>query len=183
MINLLPSEYKKEIIQEESWKLIMNWGMLILAFLVCFSLILFSIKIFIFGEVEAQKILFRQKEEELQTPQMQSLQRSLVDFNQTLFNLNSFYKNQFRLSEPLEKVSAVFPSGVYLTNLSVSPHPETEEGYRATCNLSGFSPTRDKLLALKENLGKEGYFEEIDFPPANWMKAASINFTASFKVK
>jgi hypothetical protein len=183
MINLLPPEYKKEIIQEENWKLIMTWGMLVLVFLICFSLILFSIKIFISGEVEAQKILFKQKEKELQTPQMQSLQHNLTAFNQTLFQLNYFYQNQFKITETLEKISTVFHSGTYLTNLSINHSPQKEGDYQANCNLSGFSSTREKLLKLKENLEKEESFIKIDFPPTNWTKATNINFTVNFKLK
>jgi len=158
-------------------------GTLVLIFFICFSLILLSIKIFISGEVETQKILVEQKEKELLTPQMQTLQQNLTAFNRTLFQLESFYQNQFKTTETLEKISMVFPLGIYLTNLSISPEAKKGGGWQANCNISGFSPSREKLLELKENLEKEGSFQEVYFPPVSWMKAASINFTASFKLK
>jgi len=182
MINLLSQEEKKEIIQEENWKLIMILGTLVLIFFICLSLILFSIKVFVSGEVEAQKILFEQKEKEIESPQMQALQQNLTAFNQTLFQLESFYGQQFNLSGFLEKLSATVPSGVYLTSLSVSNNYQ-EKAWEKTCNLSGFSSTREKLLGFKEKLEKEGSFEKIDFPSSSWMKATDINFTLSFKLK
>jgi Tfp pilus assembly protein PilN len=184
MINLLPPENKKEIIQEENWKQVMILGTLVLVFLVCLTLILFSIKTFISGEVEAEKILFKQKEKELQTSQMQTLQHNLTAFNQTLFQLESFYQNQFNSSEILEKISATIPSGVYLTDLSINNnYQQKEKIWKKTCNLAGFSSTREKLLEFKQNLEKEGNFEEIYFPPNSWMKANDINFTINFKLK
>ena len=183
MINLLPTEYKKEIAQEENWKLVMILGILVLFFFICLSLILLSVKIFVSGETEAQKILVEQKEKELLAPQMQALQQNLTNFNQTLFQLESFYQNQFKITKTLEQISTVFPSEIYLTNLSVSPQIKEEGGWQTSYNISGFSPDRDKLLKLKENLDKEGSFQEVYFPPVSWMKIANINFTATFKSK
>ena len=158
-------------------------GILALFFFICLSLILLSVKIFVFGETEAQKILVEQKEKELLAPQMQTLQQNLTNFNRTLFQLESFYQNQFKITKTLEEISAVFPSGVYLTNLSVNPQVKKEGGWQISYNISGFSPDREKLLELKENLEKEGSFQEIYFPPVSWMKIANINFTATFKSK
>jgi len=180
MINLLPQEEKKEIIQEENWKLIIILGTLVLIFFICLSLILFSIKTFVSGEVEAERILSRQKEKELENPQMQSLQQSLTTFNRTLFQLESFYGQQLNLSDILERISATVPSGIYLTDLSFSNNYQKKE---KICNLSGFSSTREKLLEFKDRLEKEGSFKEIYFPPSDWMKATNINFILSFKLK
>lgn len=183
MINLLPSKEKINLREEENWKLTMIIGILILIFLISFSLILFSIKFFIEGEVEVQKILFNQREKEFQNPQMQSLQANLISFNQTLFQLESFYQNQLKLTENLEKISKTLPLGIYLTNLSIKPQLKNEGGWQLGCNLSGYSPTREVLLEFKKNLEEEERFQEVYFPPANWVQAKDINFTVSFVIK
>ncbi len=181
MINLLPPKEKEEILQEENWKLLMILGMLLLFFLISLLLILFSIKIFVIGEVEAQKILFVEREKEFKNTQMQNLQNNLTAFNKKLSQLDSFYQNQSNSSEILEEISKTLPPGVYLNNLSIIPQGGKNEGSK--CSISGFSPSRQILLVLKDNLEKEKNFQEVYFSPANWVKPADINFTISFKVK
>jgi len=181
MINLLPPKEKEEILQEENWKLLMILGMILLFFLISLLLILFSIKIFIAGEVEAQKILFVEREKEFKNTQMQNLQNNLTAFNKKLSQLDSFYQNQSNSSEILEEISKTLPPGVYLNNLSIIPQGGKEGGF--ACNLSGFSPNREILLQFKDNLEKATQFQDIYFPSSSWVKATDINFTISFKVK
>jgi Tfp pilus assembly protein PilN len=181
MINLLPPEKKEELLREKRLRLMTILGISLLFFLVCFSLILFSIKTFVGGEVEAQKILFEQREKELRNPQMQALEENLVSFNLVLSKLESFYHSQTKLNEILEKISEIIPSEIYLTNLSIVP--SSEKTSRIKCDLSGFSPTREKLLELKGNLEDEESFEGVSLPPASWVEATDINFIATFRIK
>jgi Tfp pilus assembly protein PilN len=183
MINLLPPAEKEILTQEETWKLTVILGILVLVFLVSFSLILFSIKTYLAGEVEVQEIFIDQRTKELQNPQMESLQKNLINFNQTLIQLESFYRGQFKVTEILEKISRILPSETYLTNLSISLQSDKKGKRQVNCNLSGFASTRETLLKFKENLEKEEIFEEIYFPPANWVKPSDINFTVNFKIR
>jgi Tfp pilus assembly protein PilN len=183
MINLLPQENQREISQEQNWKMIMILGILVLVFLICLSLILFSIEAFVSADVEAQKIQFQEREKVLNSPGMRSLESDLAEFNKKIFQLESFYRNQLNISDSLAKISTVFPSGTYLNNLSINLQPNENGPMEASCNLSGFSSTRENLLVLKANLEKEESFKDVYFPPADWMNATSINFTASFKFK
>jgi Tfp pilus assembly protein PilN len=173
MINLLPPQYKAELKEEENWKLTLILSILFLTFLVCSALILFSIKISISGQLEAQKILLLQEEEKFEESQIQSLEEKITISNQTLFKLNSFYRSQNNLTEILEKISETLPSSVYLTTLDLN---------LAQISLSGYSPTREILLEFKKNLEKEKLFEEIYFPPSNWVKPSNIDFSVNFKV-
>jgi Tfp pilus assembly protein PilN len=173
MINLLPPQYKAELKEEENWKLTLILSILFLTFLVCSALILFSIKISISGQLEAQKILLLQEEEKFEESQIQSLEEKITISNQTLLKLNSFYQSQTNLTEILEKISETLPPSVYLTNLNLN---------LAQISLSGYSPTREILLEFKKNLEKEKLFEEIYFPPSNWVKPSNIDFSVNFKV-
>lgn len=140
-------------------------------------------KIFVSEQVEAQKILFEEKEKELQSPQMQSLEKDLARFNKKIFQLESFYQDQFRITESLGKISTFFSTETYLNNLSITVGSDKEGKIQSSCNLSGYSINRENLLKLKENLEGEESFKEVYFPPADWMNATSINFTISFKLK
>jgi len=181
MINLLPPQSKEELKREENWKIVTILGINVLLVLICFSLILYSINIFISGETKAQKILYQEREREFQTPQMQALQKNLTTFNLTLSQLDYFYGSQFGATKILEEISETIPSGIYLTNLSVSPRSGKEK--LIECTLAGFSPTRETLLKFKGNLEQEEGFEGISFPPVSWVKQSDINFTVNFRIK
>lgn len=173
MINLLPPQYKAELKEEENWKLTLILSILFLIFLVCSALILFSIKISISGQAEAQKILLLQEEKKFEESQIQNLEEKITISNQALLKLNSFYQSRTNSTEILEKISGTLPTSVYLTTLNFNP---------AQISLSGFSPTREILLEFKKNLEKEELFEEIYFPPSNWVKPTDINFSVNFKI-
>jgi len=183
MINLLPPQYKAELREEESWKLILILEILVLIFLICSALILFSIKISISGQVEAQKILLSYEEKKFEESQIQNMEEKITTSNQTLLELNSFYQGQTNLTEILEKISETFPVNVYLATLNFSPLTTKNEKYVAQISLSGFSPTREILLEFKKNLEKEELFEEIYFPSSNWVKPTDIDFSVNFKIK
>jgi len=180
-MNLLPPQYKKEILQEENWQIILILGINILAVFICFSLILYATSIFISGETEARKIIYQQREREFETPQTQLLRKNLVSFNETLSKLDSFYQERFKSVEILQEISETVPSGIYLTNLSANLKVAGEKEVEYV--LAGFAGRRDDLLLFKENLEKKEIFEEIDFPAACWLKSADINFTVNFKTK
>lgn len=173
MINLLPPQYKAELKEEENWKLTLILSILFLIFLVCSALILFSIKISISGQAEAQKILLLQEEKKFEESQIQNLEEKITISNQALLKLNSFYQSRTNSTEILEKISETLPTNVYLTTLNFNP---------AQISLSGFSPTREILLEFKKNLEKEQTFEEIYFPPSNWVKPTDIDFSVNFKI-
>jgi len=182
MINLLPLKQKQELRLEESFKLAIVLGILSLLFLICLYLVLFSVKAYIMGEVEAQKILLVQKENEFNTPRTQAFKKSLISFNLTLSKLDSFYQDQFDLTEALEQISGTLPSDVYLTSLSFNPTRDKREKKILT-NLSGFASTRQSLLDFRDSLEQETSFQDISFSQASWVKPTDINFTVSFIVK
>lgn len=184
MINLLPSEEKKNLIGEENWKLTIILGILILASLICFSLILFSIKIFISGEIGVQKTFLNLEEKEFKNSQIQTIEKKIIISNEKLSRLDYFYKNQVNLTEILEKISGTLPPETHLISLGFNPLVDSkEEKYLAQISLSGFSSTREVLLRFKENLEKEEGFSEINFRPADWLEKTNINFLVIFKAK
>ena len=75
MINLLPQKQKDELKQEENFKLTLILGIVTLASLICFALILFSIKISIGGQLSYQKIFLEQKKAE--SSQLQNLEEKM----------------------------------------------------------------------------------------------------------
>jgi len=168
MINLLPSKEKKALIQEENWKIVLIWGFLVLIFLISLTLILFSIKIYISGYVESQKILLSQ-------PYPQDFEKMIEIANQNFSKLNSFYQGQIYLSKVLERISINLPPKIYLTSFSYQKE-------RGQITLLGFVATREILLEFKKNLEREKDFAEIYFPSQNWLEPINIDFSVTFRI-
>jgi len=171
MINLLPSKEKESLIQEENWKLVLILGTLFLSFLICLVLILFSIQIYISGKIQSQKVIIEIEEKEFRDPETQNFREKIVLINQNLLKLNSFYQSQTNLTEILEKISGIFPEGMYLTSLSYQKE-------NLQISLSGYAPNREVLVGFKKNLEKE--FPDPHFSPQSWFKPT--DFQVNFKI-
>jgi len=180
MLNLLPQKEKEELIQEESFKLILILGILILIFLICLSLILFSIGISIGGQLAIEKALLSQKETEIS--HLRDLEKEIKNLNLTFSKLDSFYQKNPNFVKILEITSKTLPPGTYLTSFNFNL-PAKDKKYLGEVILNGYSPTREILLEFKKNLEQEELFQEVYFPPANWVEPTDINFTVNFKIK
>ena len=177
MINLLPPQEREDLKKEEQYKIVLILGMIVFVCLIYFSLILYSINIFLFGEAESQKIVYTQREKELKNPQIQAFQTNLAEFNKKVSQLNSFYQNQISFTGMLGKISATIPPEISLISLSLSLEEKAVK-----CSFSGFSPDRETLVKFKDILEKEEGFTEIYFPPTCWTKPKDINFTINFNI-
>ncbi len=173
MINLLPPQYKEELKKEENWKLIIIIGFLFLLFFLCLTLILFSIKIYISGQVSSQQILLDLKEKEFS--QVQPLEEKFISINKNLSQLTSFYQEQVDFPEILERISEIIPSEISLTSFSYQKDI-------SKISLSGFAPAISSLIELKSKLEEEELFEEIYFPADIWIQLNNIDFIVDFKI-
>lgn len=174
-MNLLPPEQKQELLLEEKFKIILILGIIILASLASFVFILISIKISLSAEISIQKINFEQKEKEIKNPVLQEIEEKIILANAVFSELASFYRGQKDTIVVFEKIFNALPTGVYLNNLSFN-------SVSSQVFISGFSPSRETLLKLKENLEKESSFSGIYFPPTDWIEPWNINFSLNFKI-
>ena len=182
MINLLPPQIKKEHKELKKFKRILILISLFLFFGLFLSLILFLIKNHISQQAMAQKILFEQKEVELKELLGQREFEEIIKQNNLIFTqLKSFYQQQPNLTEIIEKIDKTLPEGIYLTELSLSS--QLPEKRIIECRLTGFSPSREKLIEFKENLKQEKNFKEVYFYPGNWLEKVDINFLVNFQIE
>jgi len=173
MINLLPPVEKRKLLLEKNKRIVIILWVLVLFFLTCLTLILFSIKTYIQTQVKSQQYFLTETKKEKNQSEIENLQEEINSINSSLTKLSSFYQNGIYLSGILEKISKTLPKELYLTNLSiVFPH----------VSLFGFVPTTETLFEFKENLGKEPSFKEISFPPANWVDLTDIDFSVTFVI-
>ncbi len=179
MINLLPKEQKIEISTLRKLVLLSIWQILAICFFVSLVLIFLLVKVFIESEIKINELFLNQKEKEVSLNRV--LEEKIENFNLSLSQIYSFYQNQIIFSELLNKVFQKIPEGIYLTNFNISLKEKKEKQLDVT--LSGFSPTRELLLSLKDNLEREKDFSNIVFPIETWTKRENIYFTTTFTIK
>jgi Tfp pilus assembly protein PilN len=182
MINLLPPLEKKKTLLESKRRLIIILWILLLFSIFCFILVLLSIKFYIQGQIDSQRIVFSTAEAEFEQSGAQSLHKEINSVNLKLDKLNDFYQNKVYITEILEKISITLPQGLHLNDLSSSAFKINGE-YGFKISLSGFASNREVLFDFKENLEKDKSFKEVYFPPINWVKPDDIDFAVTFKVK
>ncbi|MGB2762355.1 MAG: PilN domain-containing protein [Minisyncoccales bacterium] len=181
MINLLPPEYKKELSKEEQYKIVLTLGIFVLLFLICFSLILLSIEIYVSGQLEIKKEFIKQSQKEMNFSEIEGLEQKIKSVNENISALVIFYGNQTSIIKISEEISNLIPSGIYLNNISINSSKEKD--YRFLVSLSGFSPSRELLLELESNIKKkEEFFKASSFPQSTWTKPVEIDFSLNLKI-
>ncbi len=179
MVNLLPPIEKEFLKAEETKRLITILGTVFLAFLACFILILFFVKIYISSQLELQEIKISAAEKEFKQSESQIFQEKINSANTLFSQLNSFYQKELNISDAIEEISGTLSKGIYLNNLSFNPSTE-EKNPAIRITLLGFAKDREILFEFKKNLESKVNFQEVYFPPTNWIKPTDIDFNVNF---
>jgi hypothetical protein len=173
MINLLPPEQIKELKEEENFKVLLNLFLLTLFFLFSFFLILLSIKFYLSGVLDSQKILFEREEKILDLEKENEIKK----YNEILSKIEKFYQKKVFLFPKAENFFEKIPQSIYLKELETKIDKKGEISFF----VSGFSKNRESLLNLIKTL-KE-YYQEVSFPPEILLKESEIDFSINFKIK
>lgn len=185
MINLLPPILKEELKKEEEARLFWILSFLVGAFFLCVFLLLFSLRIYLKGSVDAQEILLTAYAQK--TASDDTLKEEIKELNETVIRLSSFYEKQPKISSLMESISSAAPRGIRLTFFQYNPSSVIVSGEETRKTngkviLSGFSPAREELLSFRENLRNNPSFVNFDFPSSNWAKPSDILFSFSFEI-
>lgn len=174
MINLLPPAQKEELVQEEKLKLILIFGIVVLAFLISLILILLSIKIVFSAEFDIQEKYFKDREKALEKTEIKEFEEKIKNLNFIFSNLNNFYQEKIDLTQILEKISNLLPAQTYLTSINFN-------STSLQISLLGFCSDRETLIKFKENLEREEKFTNVYFSPSSFLEPN--NFSVTFSIK
>ena len=178
MINLLPPQQKKEILEQQHLRLALILGVVFLSFLVSLFLVLFLVRSYILADLETQKINTEERRKEIVLNQ--DLEKEIIEANILLSDLNSFYEDNLDLTKVLEKINTTLPSGTYLTSYSLGFSKKVKEEI-ISISLTGYCQNRDTLVKFKESLEAEGAFTEVSFSTESWVKPSE--FRVNFRVE
>ncbi len=192
MLNFLPPLEKEIFYKEKKKKTILILGIMSVLFLIALSLILFSINIYISGQVKVQKIIYEDASQQLNFTKTEALENKIKEVNKDFNLFYSFYNNNPNIISQMEKISEIMPQSIHLTNITFktntpSKKPSSnnkevkEDQYKFMVFLSGSAPSNDRELAeFKQAIEDKEEFILDSFPISNWGKPS---FELSFKIK
>lgn len=178
MINLLPPEEKKNISYKRIEKLIVIISLMFFVFIICFSIILFTIKTYTSSQLESERINFNQINEKYASVEIRTSQEMINKYNKKFSDIKLFYENQINFSESIEKISKLKPKEINFNNLSLKKSPQG-----IIFSISGFSQTRISLIDFRRILEDDPRINNVHFSPLVWAKPENINFQLTFELK
>lgn len=173
-INLLPPQKKKELKLEKINHLVVFYGSLVIISFLLFLILLFNIQLFLSWKISDIKNQITAKETSLEN--QNDLEEKIKNLNNTLTKITKAQAEQPLWSPTIEKLASLIPSNVQLKNLSGNLESQI-------INLSGFSPTREKILLLESSLKNSPQFEITNAPLSNLTKPTNIDFQFGLKIK
>jgi len=174
MINLLPPNKKEELFLEQVKKMVFVIGGLAVISLVCFILILLSIKFYILREVVHQKTILA----EAGNANLFETKKIVEKYNEILPDIASFYKGKIYFSDALSDILKIKnSSGLYLSEISL----DKGTGGAIKTVISGISDTRENLTILKNSVETDPKIKNSQFSPDSWIKEKNTNFYLTFE--
>lgn len=179
MINLLPPEEKEALHLEHDKKIVIVLGVTVLVWGLCLVLMLASIHFYILGEINSKNFVLEQARLQYQTPSFLSFKDIIQKNNDVLATLDSFYKKELDISHVLQIISDLArPQGLFITNLSV----QRQDNQSVKVTTSGFSPSRDGLLAFQKNIQEDARIKNSYFSPESWIDPQNVTFYLNFEI-
>jgi len=173
-INLLPPQQKKRLELKALYQNIISSGFIL--FLLILFLIVFLAGFLIFLNFRYRVIENRITVEQskiIQTQTVKEMEKKLKDLNRELEELGEIETGRSNLYSILDNISSNLLLGVRVYTLEVNRSSEM-------VTISGFSPSRENLLAIKKILETDSHYKNVDFPLSNLANPQNINFRFSF---
>jgi Tfp pilus assembly protein PilN len=178
MINLLPVSEKQNLLEERQLKITFILGVILLFFFVSLVLVLGAVDFSVFSQAQAEKILLDYKNEEFNKTGAQNFKQEIINMNDILTSLNSFYGSKIDMTGFLEKISGLLSEGVYLETLSAIPDSKDKNSFLVS--VSGRALLIDDLIKLNNNLKNNNQISQISFPSDTWLGKENIAFNLTF---
>jgi len=173
-LNLLPPQDKKDLELAKLSRLIVSLAVWFLIFLIIFTLFLVSTYFSLSILLAEQKKLIGIRQSDPKTQEMLEIEEKIKQTNQIVKQVYSKQQEMILWTPPLEEMTKIIPSGIYLTNLS----------YQAIDNqitLNGWADWRENLLRFQESLEENSFFKEVEAPLSNLIKQRDIDFSFTLK--
>lgn len=186
MINLLPPPYKSRLRAEENFRLLLVLSTAFTVFLVCLALLLFALRVYLWGQIRGQEFLVTSLKE--QSLALSKGLKNIQEFNATLGAILGLQEKRLSPTRILEGISSHLTQGMYLSSVNIQPPEEIDvQGGKQVksgrITVMGFSSRREILFEFREDFQKDTLFKNAYFPPSNWVKPTDSIFSFSAELR
>lgn len=174
MINLLPPHKQKELFFLHTKKIVMVFGIAAIVSLICFWLILMSIKFYILSEsVQTKSAL-----ELIHPTTVKNIEDIIDKYNSIMPGIVDFYSQKNYFNDTLKEIVNVeAPTGLEFLSIYLS----RQGSGSIAATVSGTSDTRDHLINFRDSLNADKNIKNIQFSPDSWIKEKNAPFSFSFE--
>jgi len=172
--NLIPPEQKERLRWKNYYQNIISSGFILFLLILVFIISLAGILLFIhFKYLSIENKITIEQSRIIQTESYKDLEKKIINLNKNLADFRKTQNQKSNIYSLLDNISSSLFVGVTVYSLDVNRTAKL-------ITVSGFSPTRENLLAIKNNLETNPNYKDIDFPLSNLANPQNINFRFSF---
>lgn len=173
-LNLLPPSRKETFRWRQYIKKIILNGIRIIFLLICFSVPLYAINIYLLGEINAldTQIAYYEKTDSIH--ELNIMEKSFREINNSLIKINKISEQQISWMDVFEKISAIIPSNIQIFSLQIEPD--------GAFTVVGNAKTREDVLEFGKRLKNSSDFSNIQTPLDNLIKSGDIDFRFTGKI-
>ena len=187
MINLLPPSEKAILNEEKNARLASILGIVAVACLFSFAAILVSINVYLQTQAQSQNLIFEEASQQFRGSELRGLEQEITALNSSFTSLKEFYlRKPHLIADVLERVNKVAPKGVSLDEISFSVSQPASQEKSATTTaqifLSGLAVKRSLIFDFKRDLEAQSFFNEVYFPPEDWVNPENARFSVKLKM-
>ncbi len=187
MINLLPPPEKAILVEEKNARLAAILGIVAVACLFSLAAILLSINVYLQAQAQSQAIISEEAGKQFRGSELRGLEQEITALNSSFTALKDFYlRKPYLIADILEMINKVVPDGVFLDEISFSVAENAGQEKSATTTaqifLSGLAVKRSLIFDFKRDLEAQSFFNEVYFPPEDWVKPENARFSVKLKM-
>lgn len=170
---------------EERFRLVVILASVCAVFLICLGLMLLGLRTYLWGKIKNQEFLVASLKERSFT-RAHDL-KEIETVNARLTQVWALYDRRLSQAPIMRALASHMKEGMYLNSLTIVPSGElVQEGgkpvKRAKISVTGFAPLREDLFLFRQDMQKDPVFQNVYFPPSNWVKPSGIHFAFSANV-
>ncbi|MDR3559004.1 MAG: PilN domain-containing protein [Candidatus Pacebacteria bacterium] len=173
-LNLIPPREKEGILKKKRLKMVIRLEISASVFLVMFFGVLVSFRYILNTGLAADQRAQQQSEESSQYGQIKQYDQQFTKINAQVSQLTGIDREQLYWSRLLDKLdNLVFP-GITLSSLTTNDY---------VVSMGGVADNRDDLVLLKEKLGSEKCFSNVDLPLSDLVDRNNVSFQINFDIQ
>ncbi len=166
-LNLLPPSEKEDLAFREKQRWVLLYGGAILGITLIFIVLLVANWLSVFIQLKNANTDLLNLQQGEKGLDIKTQEENFQNLNRILETIDRYQSNQKRFSLILIELAQITPANIHLESIDIKKDQMT---------LSGFAPERKNLLEFEKVLKESHFFNSVENPLSNLIKAENITF-------